>query len=336
MPNRKPAMIASLRYLACLLAALFVPVGAVAAPSDAPRNVGFQQLSVDGTEIGIWYPTSAATAPHPLELFTQAVAIDAPVAGHELPLIVVSHGNGGGFAGHFDTALALARAGFVVASLTHPGDNWRDQRRALDVAARPRALSALIDYMLARWPGHAALDARRVGAFGFSSGGFTVLAAAGAVPDLGRLRQHCTEHPTFYDCALLAAHADAAAALSVPRSWNADHRIRALAVAAPALGFTFDRAGLATLTMPIQLWRAADDHVLPQPYYADAVAKNLPSPPDYHVVPGADHFDFLAPCSIALAAQVPAICHSAPGFDRAAFHTSFDAAVVAFFARTLR
>jgi predicted dienelactone hydrolase len=32
-----------------------------------------------------------------------------------------------------------------------------------------------------------------------------------------------------------------------------------------------------------------------------------------------------------MAAAVPAICASAPGFDRAAFHARFNAAVVAFF-----
>lgn len=329
-------MIASLRYLACLLAALVMPVGAMAAPSDAPRNIGFQHLQVDGTEVGIWYPTTAPAAPHALELYAQTVAIDAPVAGHDRPLVVISHGNGGSYAGHYDTALALARAGFVVASLTHPGDNWRDQRSALDITARTRAVSALIDYMLDRWPGHAALSPGRIGAFGFSAGGLTVLTAAGGVPDLARLGQHCADHPGFFDCTLIASHRDAVASLSATPAWHADHRIRALVVAAPALGFAFDRARLATLTMPIQLWRASDDHVLPQPFYADAVAKNLPVAPDYHVVPGADHFDFLAPCSTLLAAQVPTICHSAPGFDRAAFHATFNAAIVAFFKRTLR
>lgn len=328
-------MIASLRHLACLLAALIVPVGAVAAPADAPVNIGFQHLQVDGTEIGIWYPTGAAAAPQPLELFSQTVAIDAPVAGHHLPLIVISHGNGGSYAGHFDTALALAQAGFVVASLTHPGDNWRDQRRATDLAARPRALSGLISFMLDRWPEHAVLDPQRIGAFGFSAGGFTVLAAAGGVPDLRRVAQHCAEHASFYDCALIAAHKDAKGASPALPQWVADRRIGALVVAAPALGFTFGRDGLARLIVPTQLWRAADDHVLPQPYYADAVAKDLPTPPDYHIVPGADHFDFLAPCSAALAAQVPAICRSAPGFNRTAFHAQFDAAVVAFFQRNL-
>jgi len=41
------------------------------------------------------------------------------------------------------------------------------------------------------------------------------------------------------------------------------------------------------------------------------------------------------PCSSALASMAPAICTSADGFDRAAFHASFDAAVVSFFNKAL-
>jgi predicted dienelactone hydrolase len=329
-------MIALLRNLACLLFALAVSAASAATASDHPGNVGFQHMRIDGTEIGIWYPTSTTGTPQALELFSQTVALDAPVVGDDLPLVVISHGNGGSYAGHFDTALALAKAGFVVAALTHSGDNWRDQSRAIDVAARPRALGELITYMLDRWPGHGALDPRRVGAFGFSSGGFTVLTAAGGVPDLRRVGQHCAEHPAFYDCSLINGHKQAAVSLLAPQSWVADRRIRALVVAAPALGFTFGHEGLSRLTIPVQLWRAAEDHVLPQPFYADAVAKDLPTPPDYRIVAAADHFDFLAPCSAALVKQVPAVCHSAPGFDRAAFHAQFNTAVVAFLVRTLK
>ena len=61
----------------------------------------------------------------------------------------------------------------------------------------------------------------------------------------------------------------------------------------------------------------------------------LPRPPEFHDVPGADHFDFLAPCSEALARTVPAICQEHGGFDRAAFHRAFDRDVVRFFQRTL-
>jgi predicted dienelactone hydrolase len=61
----------------------------------------------------------------------------------------------------------------------------------------------------------------------------------------------------------------------------------------------------------------------------------LPRPPEFHVVENADHFDFLAPCDPQLARMAAAICTSRPGFDRAAFHATFDAAVVAFFEKTL-
>ncbi len=82
--------------------------------------------------------------------------------------------------------------------------------------------------------------------------------------------------------------------------------------------------------MPVQLWRAADDQVLPNPYYAEAVRADLPIAPDFHVVPAAGHYDFLSPCPAALARTVPAICTSAPGFDRTAFHMAFKRDVVAF------
>jgi predicted dienelactone hydrolase len=43
------------------------------------------------------------------------------------------------------------------------------------------------------------------------------------------------------------------------------------------------------------------------------------------------HFDFLAPCNEALAKAAPAICESAPGFDRTAFHAEMNRAIVTFF-----
>ncbi len=119
-------------------------------------------------------------------------------------------------------------------------------------------------------------------------------------------------------------------------TWVHDPRIKAAVVAAPALGFSFGRAGLRGVRIPVQLWRAEFDHVLPYPDYAEAVRTALPLTPDYHVVGNADHYDFLPPCPPAMAKAVPAICRSRPGFDRAAFHARFDADIVAFFEKTLK
>lgn len=332
--------------LACSLAACARPGRDAVhgtATADTP-DVGFTVTTVnDGAgaplEVAVWYPTEVRGTPEALGGWTQVVAPGAPAARGRRPLVVISHGSGGWFGGHYDTALALARAGFVVAALTHPGDNYRDQSRVTDVAARPRALRRVVDYMLGASPQRSVLDAARVGAFGFSNGGYTVLVAAGGVPDLTRFPAHCGAHPANDDCRLVRAGDPGlmeSLATPLPDSvWAHDARIRAVVVAAPALGFAFTPDGLRDVTAPVQLWRAADDRILPEPAYADAVKAALPVPPEYHDVPGAGHFDFLAPCDPGTAARVPEICASGAGFDREAFHARFNRSVVAFFQRTL-
>jgi len=227
----------------------------------------------------------------------------------------------------------LARAGYVVASLTHIGDNYRDQSRAIDLANRPRQLKLLIDYMLAAWPAHAAIDPERIGAFGFSAGGFTVLTEAGGAPNLKAFRPHCGVHPSYFDCTLISRFPALANVMENARPvWTHDSRLKAVVVAAPAVGFAFGRDGLAKVKVPIQLWAAEFDHILPVPDYAGAVRADLPSAPDYRLVANADHYDFLAPCSELFRQRVQQdICASRPGFDRPAFHARFNAAVVQFF-----
>ncbi len=306
-------------------------------------SVGFTEVSVpNGADkplvIGVWYPTDAPTSVQPLHEFTQDVAPAGAVNGARLPLVVFSHGAGGWYGEHYDTALALAHAGFVVAAVSHTGDTYDDHSRAAHISARPAQIHRLIDYMLAEWPEHGRLDASRVGLFGFSSGGFTGLVAIGGVPNLSGIGAHCAAHPDYFDCQVLAkAHIPASAVPNPPASdWVHDGRIKAAVIAAPALGFSFSREGLAGVTIPVQLWRAEQDHILPAPDYADAVHANLPTPPEFHLVASADHYDFLAPCSDILRKYAPDICVSAPGFDRTDFHNTFDREVVRFFEEKLR
>jgi predicted dienelactone hydrolase len=283
--------------------------------------------------IGIWYPSQTIAKPMSMGPTTMTVASNAPVNGKALPMIVMSHGTGGSYLGHFDTAIALADAGFVVVAMNHTGDNYADQSCSVDIMDRPRQVSRVIDHMLSTWEGRAAIDPQRVGMFGFSSGGFTTLAIIGGVPDFTQIGPMCRQYPSDFACQLMAKSESpvvAPATLAV-----ADARIKAAVVAAPALGFTFSPEGLKNVKVPVQLWRAENDVVVPHPRYAEAVRLALPSAPEYHVVPNAGHYDFLAPCSDALASLAPAICSSAAGFDRPAFHVGFDSEVVKFFEKTL-
>jgi predicted dienelactone hydrolase len=322
------------------IAAVLLTVTSAAAHA---ANVGFQELQIsDGADkpltVGVWYPSAAPPSGHPLGAFTQIVAQDGPIAGRELALIVMSHGNGGWYGEHYDTAQALARAGFVVAALSHTGDTYDDQSRAAQPVYRPAQVKRLIDYMTGEWSGRGRVDPGRIGVFGFSIGGFTALVSSGGAPDLSTVAPHCRAHPGYYDCQVLkkAGVAIDSRVLASSSAWVHDPRIKAAVVAAPALGYAFGREGLKDIHIPVQLWRAENDHILPHPDYAEAVRANLPTSPQFHLVDGADHFDFLAPCSDQLAKLAPEICKSAPGFDRAAFHTRFNEEVTAFFRAKLK
>ncbi|WP_342630017.1 dienelactone hydrolase family protein [Nguyenibacter vanlangensis] len=317
--------------MVCLLLSGGMGLGAAIWTPLWARAVGFAVLQVpsrDGPAIpvAVWYPSDGRPRPTSVGLFRQSVVAGGRPVGRDLPLVTISHGTGGNFAGHSDTALALAQAGFVVAAPTYLGDNVRDQSRVLDPAWRVRQLEIVTDYMITAWyPG--TVDPGRIGAFGFSAGGLTALIAAGGTPDLRRVAPHCRAHPAFFVCRLVQDHHAPPGQAAFP--W--DRRIRAIVVAAPALGFAFTPEGLRRVTMPVQLWQANDDRVLPPDYYAAAVRRALPRPPEFHAVANAGHFDFLAPCSASLARIVPSICASAPDFDRVAFHHAFNAAVTAFF-----
>jgi predicted dienelactone hydrolase len=294
-------------------------LGGAAQAADIP-GVRFEEVRIsNGSEpplvAGIWRP-----------------AHESP--GHPLPLVVISHGGAAAYQVHADTAIALARAGFVAAAVSHAGDTWDDQSHVMELWRRPQQLHRLISYMLEEWPGRSTLDPKRVGAFGFSNGGFTVLVSAGGRPDLDRIGPYCQDHPDHDLCtAMKQAGVDPThpPIHAPPNAWVADPRIKAIVAAAPAFGFTFDRAGLSRVRIPVQIWRAADDRHQPNPYYDEAVRAALPGPVDYHVVPLAGHFAFLPPCDERMAAAQPMICKDAPGFDRAAFHKALNAGIVHFF-----
>ena len=313
-------------------------LGVVILCSTPALSAGFEQIVVTDPagaplEVGVWYPSNAPSAPQPLGLFEQNVANGGAIAGRDLPLIALSHGTGGSFEGHYDTALALAQAGFVVAAVTHTGDNYRDQSQVGRLENRPRHIKILIDYMLASWGHHDAIDPSRIGMFGFSAGGFTALVAIGGTPEMTTVAPYCDAHPAEWSCRMLREHninVSADRSMAAP-NWVHDPRIVAAVIASPAVGYAFSAEALSAITVPIQLWRGDSDEILPQPNYAQAVYDRLPVKPEYYVVPNAGHFAFLAPCTAALAARVPEICHDPEGFDRPAFHREFNSAVVAFF-----
>jgi len=199
-----------------------------------------------------------------------------------------------------------------------------------DTAARlSQKLRVTLDYLLNSWPGRSQLDPTRIGAFGFSAGGFTVLTAVGGRPNLRIIPFHCATQPEFVCDVLRAGNSpllkDNAEAVD---AFAADRRIRAVVLAAPGLGFTFANGGLSDVAVPIQLWTGEKDRVTPHASNGAIIQDQLGEQVEAHSVPGASHPSFLVPCRLL---QPPALCRDEDGFDRAEFHRRMNADVVAFF-----
>ncbi len=333
-----------MKWIKRILIALAVLVGGLAGAAlvtalRTEHPVGFatgRAVGANGKSfpIAVWYPTDARPRPTTLlGTLLMNVAADGPVLGRDLPLVAISHGNGGGPGSHADLAMALANAGYVVAAPMHTGDNYADQSAVGSrswLSDRNQQLRASIDYMLDTWPGRDRIDPQRVGAFGFSAGGFTVLTAIGAQPDLRIIATHCRES-TEFACGLLQ---QVSSPLLQPEDSSAtaaflpDARIKAAVVAAPGLGFAFMPDRSSGVSVPVQLWSADQDANVPYASNTGLVREALGPRAEFHAVPGAGHFSFLAPCGLL---RPPGICTDPGDFDRKAFHASMNADVVAFF-----
>ena len=157
-----------LRRLLASLATLLV-----AAHSHAYES-GWMQIQAAGaapdapaTTVALYYPTMAAPRAIAIGPFALEVAIGGKPVDKVKALILLSHGISGTELGHSTLAQALARNGYLVAALRHPGDNYQDRsllekgpERYFD--ERPRQASRVIDAILAdpAWKARIAADSQ--------------------------------------------------------------------------------------------------------------------------------------------------------------------------------
>jgi len=288
--------------------------------------------------VAVMYPSSdakpyAETQQGPYSLAAQR---GAAIAAGKHPLILLSHGSGGSMFGHHDLAASLARHGYVVAMPEHAGDSFRDRSGfATDRVLLGRAwqASAVISAVLvdAQFMQH--IDATRIGAAGFSAGGYTALLLLGAKPDFSRFRPFCEKYPKTPE---ICDHTTRTIRITLPDPPpTADARIRAGFAMAP-LSLILDADGLKDVRSPVFLYTGAKDPVLIPAENANRISKLLPNLYRYREVEGAGHYVFLAPCSAELALEAPSICTDPRGVDRAAIHRQIAEDAVKFFDGTLK
>lgn len=338
-------------FLAAISAALLIILGAEQARAS---KVGFARITVPdpmGGEmlISIWYPTLEAGGRIKLGPYVFKAARDAAPLDGKRGLILISHGTEGSDLGHRNIAIALAQQGLIVAAPLHPRDNYKDSTgigQRIVMEGRPRQITATIDALIAHedWGGR--IDQARIGAFGFSIGGYTVLAALGAQPEMMRIVEHCEGSTRDPFCASLpdregALRQQVAEEFAMPMSELEDARICTASLADP-VAIPFSNASIASVsTKHIQVWRPENENVLSAQDHASRVVQQL-NTREYakatheYVVERAQHYSFIAPFPWRLKWVLSSeLTTDAAGFDRDSFQEHFANEVAGFFVSSL-
>lgn len=243
--------------------------------------------------------------------------------------------------------------GYLVAAVNHHGntsaeDSYLPQGFVL-WWERARDLSRLIDALLADPRFGPRIDARRIGAAGFSLGGYAVLSAAGALTDRAAWERFCAEDATQPGCALppespftmeevlSLVESDPAMRASLADSGLSyrDERVRAVYAMAPVLGPALDPQSLAAVAIPVRIVVGdRDDQALPD-LTARPVAQGVPGA-SLRTLASVGHYAFLAPCTLRGRLLASALCVDAGGVDREAVHAKVARYAVQFFDHALR
>jgi predicted dienelactone hydrolase len=293
----------------------------------------------------VWYPTPAASAPQAMGPFRFAAALGAPPSPGRFPLVVISHGTGGSELGHAWLAEGLVRAGFVVASLRHPRDNWEDRsavRRPDYFVRRPAQAARIVDALLADPAWAERIDAGRIAVVGHSAGGHVALALAGGEPSVERVLAHCSPDGAGLRedaamCALGGRRDAVAPPLPPPATAPArarDTRFRAAVALAP-LGIAFPPESLAKVDVPVMIEVAVRDEVLNPRYHGDAACAAIPGARCVRTAAAGHYAAFQAGTGpLPSPAGDPSV--DPAGFDRAAWQAEALPRIVGFLKDALR
>ena len=327
------------------------------------QSYNWRGAKTHGLITTIWYPAPVDAVEEPQwigdpkdPLFSAGKAApNAPIVSTpaRLPLIVLSHGTGGSAMMMAWLGTVLAAHGYIAAAVNHPGNNAYDGYTAAGFSTwweRARDLSTVIDQLLAGPTWGARIDRGRIGAAGFSLGGYTMIEIAGGITDPSAFEAFCSSPradgickspPEFPDLSeqfnrLSAGDAEFQAALRHASDSYRDPRIRAVFAMAPALGPAFTSASLEKITIPVEIVAGSNDTNVPIESSARYFAAHIPSAKLTILPGGVGHYVFLDTCANAGRKSLPILCTDAPGVDREAIHAQAGVMALSYFADNLR
>jgi predicted dienelactone hydrolase len=237
------------------------------------------------------------------------------------PVIVISHGLGSNPQTYAYLAQHFASLGFVVAVPEHPGSSTTQLQGLItgqlkDVADpnefidRPLDIKFLLDELKRRSPSHPLLqgrvDVEQVGLVGQSFGGYTVLALAGAKPDVEHWQSSCNPN---IDESLNVSLLLQCQVLRLPQQAYdfSDPRIKAVIAINPLTSALFGPSGLRSVRVPVMIIASGADTVAPPLAEQVRPFTWLPTniPRYLVVIENASHFSTLGETEGSAAVTIP-------------------------------
>jgi predicted dienelactone hydrolase len=182
-----------MKYLAIFVFFLLFSINSYSQSGDYPfigeRTIRFVDSSRNRPLVTeIWYPTtdSIKAGDQSYSPFKRNYTVrNGKLPSGRFPLIMISHGTGGSRFSLEWLAQSLVKHGFVVAAVDHWGNTYNNKipLQFFEIWQRPQDISFVITQLLTNSDFNELINTDEIGAAGFSAGGYTVIALAGAVAD---------------------------------------------------------------------------------------------------------------------------------------------------------
>jgi predicted dienelactone hydrolase len=257
-------------------------------------------------------------------------------------LVFLSHGTGGNRFSLAWLAIALAKHGYIIVAPDHWGNTLDNKIPEYFVRYwdRPLDISFLITNILKDKSVGQYINKDKIGIVGFSFGGYTSLALAGADLDCTFLKKNSDTPngkkefniPELGDLRKLIKQISCD---NVQKSFK-DKRIRAFVALSPALGLGFNSdEQTKNIDSPVLIFGAENDQIAPLKTNAEFYSK-LISRSDFILIEGnVGHYIFLNVATDNLKKEAKKYYTDDKTVDRQSIHENVENKIIMFFQKSL-
>lgn len=298
----------------------------------------------------VWYPTTDSIQKRNTDFFPfvrMETVKDGKIASKKYPLIMISHGTGGGRLTLEWLADILVQNGFIVAAVDHWGNTY-DNKIAIDFVTpwqRPRDISFVLTGLLNDPRFGPAIDQNRIGMAGFSLGGYTTISLAGGVLNFEALKKF-TNSPTGQKEVNIPEFPGLMEVINTGKPDESfknspqhlkDKRFKAYFAICPALGQGFTaESQFKEVDRPLYIVDVESDSITPYKTNAEHYHTLIPSS-QYLLIKGkANHYVFLGEAADPVKKEAPIYFVDEPSVDRHAIHQQVGEMAASFFKQNLK